>query len=148
MKLTNKNIPKYTPYLSNRWDRMDEYHTLDSEKVSEKDFATWWAVVFKRGKVQTLEDAISLPKYSLNNITRSDDSSYYGSWEVDLYGGMFHCLGMYPSTDFYMDYLPDDIFRKYYKTPAWTDKSSTRQERFDFIMELIQKYYPNESETN
>lgn len=124
-------IPKYTPYLSNNWDRMDEYHTLDSKSVTEEDFATWWATVFKRGKVKTLQDALKLPKYELNHITRSDDSSYHGSWQVDLYGGMFGCMGMYQSSNFYMDWFPREILKG----------KDTNQKRFDYIQSLISKYF-------
>ena len=124
-------IPNHTPYLSNRWDRMDEYHTLDSDKVTEKDFATWWAVVFKEGKVTTLELALRLQKYELNYITKSDDSSYHGSWQVDLYGGMFGCMGMYQSSDFYMDWFPRDVL----------NGKDTNQKRFDYIASLIKKHY-------
>jgi len=128
-----KKIPNSTPYLYNTWDRLDEYHTLDSDKVTEEEFATWWAVVFKKGKIKTLENALKFPKYELNHITRSDDSSFYGSWEVDLYGGMFGCMGMYQSTDFYMDWFPREILIG----------KDTNQKRFDYIQSLINKYYEN-----
>jgi hypothetical protein len=131
MTETKIKIPKYTPYLSNRWDRLDEYHTLNSKEVTEKDFATWWAVVFKRGKVKTLESALKLPKYELNYITRSVDSGYHGSWQVDLYGGMFGCMGMYQSSDFYMEWFPREIL----------NGKDTNQKRFDYIQGLIVKYF-------
>lgn len=124
-------IPRNTPYLITRWDPIDEYHTLNSKVVTEKDFATWWAVVFKRGKVKTLEDAINLPRYTLNNITKSNPSSYYGHWTIDLYGGMFGCMNMYICSDFYMDWFPRDIL----------EGEDTKQKRFDYIQSLISKYF-------
>ena len=122
-------IPNTTPYLSNRWDRLDEYHTLTD--VAELEFATWWAVIFKKGKIKTLQDALNLPKYTLNYITKSEDSSYHGSWQVDLYGGMFGKMGMYQSSDFYMDWFPREILKG----------KDTNQKRFDYLKELIKKYY-------
>lgn len=123
-------IPRNTPYLITRWDPIDEYHTLNSRVITEKDFAKWWAVVFKRGKVKTLEDAINLPRYTLNNITKSNPTSY-GHWTIDLYGGMFGCMGMYICSDFYMDWFPRDIL----------DGEDTKQKRFDYIQSLISKYF-------
>lgn len=44
-----KKVPRSLPYLSHNWDRMDEYHQLNSS-VNELDVVTWFAVIFKRLK--------------------------------------------------------------------------------------------------
>lgn len=128
-----KKIPNNTPYLSNRWDRIDEYHTLHSKEVTEEEFAQWWAVVFKKGKIKTLEDALRFQKYSLCYITKSNESSFYGSWQIDLYGGFFGCMGMYLSNDFYMPWIPKNILNR-------RDKNVLK-DRFEYIINLIKKYY-------
>ena len=128
MKIKNANrIPRETPYLRNHWDRLDEYYTLDSS-LKEEDFAKWWAVVFKRGKIKTLEDALNLPKYLFNNITRTNSDD---NWTTDLYGGYFNCFGYYLSCDFYMEWFPRDILKG----------KDTLQKRFNYIISLIEKYY-------
>ena len=127
-----KKIPNVTPYLSNRWDSIDEYHTL-GKNVTEEDFATWWAVVFKKAKIKSLGQALGLQKYELNYITKSDSSSWYGSWEVDLYGGMFGAIGMYRSIDFYMDWFDRDVLFG----------DDTNEKRFNYIQTLISKYFNN-----
>ena len=131
---TIKKIPKYrTPYLKHRYDRIDEYHTLDSD-ISEEEFATWWAVVFGKGKIKTLEDALSLPKYKLNYITRENEDGYYGNWVVDLYGGFFGCMGLYFTSDFYMPWFPRKELCK------GTEKN-LKVKRFEYIQSLIKKYF-------
>lgn len=125
-------VPNHTPYLSNSWDRMDEYHSLNSS-VTEEQFATWWAVVFKRGKIKTLEDALKFPKYELLCITQSNESGFYGCWTVDLYGGYFGTMGMYIQS-FYLEYFPENLNN--------TAKKTNKRDRFNYIQELIKKYYP------
>lgn len=134
-------IPRYIPHLSVTQDSMDDYYELD-KIVTEFDFATWWAVVFKRGKIKNLKDVRNFPKYKLNYICRTE-SNYDGNWCEDLFGGMFNVMGLYPFSYHHLEYLPKPIFGKYWLNTEHTE--STAQQRFDFILGLIDKYYGQEN---
>lgn len=119
-------IPNYPPYLPNRYDLLDQCYQLRSEEVSEISFAEWWAVVFKKAKIKTLQSALNLQKYNLNFITKCDDG-----WQTDLYGTMFGAMGMYKSDDFYMPWFNREVLKG----------EDTLQKRFDYINQLINKYF-------
>lgn len=133
-----KKIPKSLPYLKNRWDILDQYHQLDSG-VTEEEFVAWWATVFKKFKIKTFEQAVSLQKYELLNLARRNPVNYYGTFEEDFYGGMFGCMGLYGQS-FYNSFLPKDLFSSFYKNYPKSEKTNA-ENRFNFIMELVKKHY-------
>jgi len=130
-----KNVPNVTPYLSNSWDRMDEYHSLDSSKVTEKDFIQFFAIIFKKAKVKTFSDAQHLPEYHINSIYKCSSSGHYGCWQVDLWGGFFHAMGMYGQS-FYLPFIPQEL-NKF----VGSKKEELYERRFNWLQEKFKEIY-------
>jgi len=128
--------PTHLPYLRNSWDRMDEYHTLDSE-VTEDQVIEWFAVLFKTFNVKELKDVLNIQQYQLLNLAGKNSGGFYGTFEVDFLGGMFHTMSMYQQNFYH------PMFPKCFQSYASSKKKNNEmlKERFEWIMNKVNEKY-------
>lgn len=127
---SNTIMPKSLPYLRNSWDRLDEYHSMDSN-VTEEDFINWFSVIFNKLKIHTWKDCLNIQPYQVLGIAHKNPVNFYGNFETDLIGGMFGICGMY-TQGFHLDFLPKETFHY----------SKNLQARFDWIYGKCRERYP------
>lgn len=77
-------------------------------------------------KVKTFEDALQVREYQILHISHKDPNSFYGTFEVDLWGGMFHTCGLYGQC-FYNEWIPKELRN------SKGEKSPVYRQRFEFL---------------
>ncbi len=130
-KRKRKRIPNSTPYLKTDWIEPSPHSWYKRyflhKEVKEKQLAEWFAVIFKRAKINNLQQARDLLPSDLKYITKTDDESY-----VKIYGAYFDCMCVKRWDGNSLEWFDQSVFKG----------ADTLQKRFDYIISLIDKYYP------